>query len=180
MPKPLVFPELVTASITRCKHEGEVLSVRHSTHIQLGDSSSDELLGIVVMTNPGSYTFKDNSEWDKSASQPDGKKAEDYHKKVEHFISSTKEINRSLLEDPVTHERDRFLEECSSSKFVIMGFVKKVFMERMREVQEWSKESDKIVCAIDSKGHQSHPFSWGLNPELKNKAIESLVNVLRR
>ncbi|WP_449600209.1 hypothetical protein [Paenibacillus sp. Marseille-Q9583] len=217
------YPERVTASMIRVIHVNEVLLIRHSTEIQFGDSK--ELLGMVVMTNPGSFEFNRNSGWNafkngkdpedefKAAStpdltmrniikairsgyegrpepsgimrvynlsnvrQPNGGKAEEYHELAKKVLPNERLY---LLEDPITHSREAFLDECNRSSFVIMGFVDRVFDKKMEQVIDWSENiKHRRVCAVDNKGRLSHPRRWITEPYLMNKAIASLQAVLR-
>lgn len=217
------YPERVTASMIRVIHVNEVLLIRHSTEIQFGDSK--ELLGMVVMTNPGSFEFNRNPGWNafkngedsedefiatnspdltmrniikairsgyeglpepngilrvynlSNVRQPNGGKAEKYHKLAKEVLPTGR---LHLLEDPITHSREAFLDECNRSSFVIMGFVDKVFDEKMKQVIDWSENiKHQRVCAVDNKGRLSHPRRWITEPYLMNKAIESLQSVLR-
>ena len=56
----LKYPEQVFARIIRVDHEEE-LFLRLDTSIQFGKSSN--LLGLVIMTNPGSFSFRDHEDW---------------------------------------------------------------------------------------------------------------------
>jgi hypothetical protein len=217
------YPELVTASMIRVIHDNEVLLIRHSTEIQFGDSK--ELLGMVVMTNPGSFEFNKSPGWKafkngensedefKAVNTPDltmrniikairsgyegfsepngilrvynlsnvrqskGGKAEEYHDRAKKVLAPERLY---LLEDSITHSREAFLDECNRSSFVIMGFVNKVFDEKMKQVMDWSEHIiHQRVCAVDNKGRLSHPRRWLTERYLMNKAIESLQSVLK-
>jgi hypothetical protein len=218
------YPERVTASMIRVIHEKEILLIRHSTEIQFGDSK--ELLGMVVMTNPGSFEFNKSPEWKafengedseddfiatnntpdltmrniikairsayeglpepngilrvynlSNVRQPKGTKAEEYHELAKGVLPTER---LHLLEDPITHSKEAFLEECNKSSFVIMGFVNRVFDNKMKQVIDWSENiMHKRVCAVDNKGRLSHPRRWITEPYLMNKAMESLQSVLR-
>ncbi|AIQ34714.1 hypothetical protein R50345_08870 [Paenibacillus sp. FSL R5-0345] len=217
------YPERVTASMTRVLHEEEILLIRHTTEIHFGESN--ELLGMVVMTNPGKFEFNKVPEWEAFKSgkgsvdtfeasdfpdlsmqnvievinsayeaigrskpngilrvynlsnvrQPDGQKAEIYHNRAKKALSST---NLTLLEDPITHSRDMFMNECDKANFVIMGFVNGAFDQEMQQVRTWSEGISRLVCAVDNKGHYSHPRRWRTDLALKNQAIASLKSVL--
>lgn len=109
--------------------------------------------------------------------QPDGQKAEIYHNRAKTVLPFAK---LSLLEDPVTHSRERFLDECNKSRFVIIGFVDGAFDQKMRQLCSWSKEIEHLACAIDDKGRDSHPRRWRTDQQLMNQAIQSLNSVLQR
>lgn len=220
-----VYPELVKASMTRIIHDKEVLLIRHSTEIQFGHSN--ELLGIVIMTNPGKFEFIKTPGWNafklgagssdifeaddypdlsmqniikvirssyelaglskpngilrvynlSNVRQPDGEKAEEYHKRAKQVFPYER---LQLLEDPITHSREFFMDECNKSRFVIMGFVDGAFVQKMQQVLIWSEEIKHLVCAVDDKGRYSHPRRWRTESNLMNKAIESLKTVLKR
>ncbi|ACT03360.1 hypothetical protein [Paenibacillus sp. JDR-2] len=227
MAKKRVYPERVTASMMRIIHEDEVLLMRHSTTIHFGNS--DDLLGVVIMTNPGKFEFKHSPKWEefkngegasdvfKSADypdlsmqnvieviragfaacrrsepkgilrvynlsnvrQPDGQKAETYHDRAKSLLSSD-EI--SLLEDPITHNREQFMTECAKAKFVIMGFVQGAFDQKMQQVRAWSNElnGNGLVVALDNNDHFTRPRRWRTDRQLKQQAIESMISVLQR
>ncbi|MFB4475003.1 hypothetical protein [Virgibacillus sp. SK37] len=59
----LKFPEKVFARMIRVVEKDDVFLFRKDTCIQFGNSS--KVLGIVIMTNPGSFSFKDSNEWEK-------------------------------------------------------------------------------------------------------------------
>ncbi|WP_204787484.1 hypothetical protein [Paenibacillus oryzisoli] len=208
----------------RLIHDSEVLLLRHSTEIQFGDST--DLLGIVVMTNPGKFEFNKTTGWNafklgegssdtfiandypdlsmqnvirvircgyesagllkpngilrvynlSNVRQPDGEKAEEYHERAKQVLPC---VRHQLLEDPITHSRELFLDECNKSKFVIMGFVDGVFEEKLQQVLTWSEEIEHRICAVDDKGRYSHPRRWRTEPNLMNQAIESLKIVLK-
>ena len=63
--KKLKYKQLVSASITRIrdKENDEFHFVRNETKITFGKGGN--LLGSVIMTNPGSFSFKGDSEWNK-------------------------------------------------------------------------------------------------------------------
>lgn len=216
------YPERVTASMLRVNHDNETLLIRHNTSVHFGESTDQ--LGMVIMTNPGSFELKTTTpEWtsfkngtslsdtfevddyadltmrniikaikcsyeDQSMisgilrvynlsniRQPVGLKAEIYHNRAKQVISS--EL-MTLLEDPITHSEDSFLAECNKSRFVIMGFVDKVFEDKMSKVINWSESvKDRRVCAVDKKGRFSHPRRWITEPFLMNEAIKSLKSV---
>lgn len=218
------YPERVTASMIRVSLPGEMLLLRHTTAIHFGDSS--ELLGMVVMTNPGKFEFKKDPEWESFKSgegtvdtfeasdypdlsmqnvievirsaygasrlsnpdgivrvynlsnvrQPDGQQAEIYHNLAKGALPPT---NLAILEDPITHSREIFMNECAKSDFVIMGFVNGVFEQEMQQVRSWSEQISGLVCAVDNKGRYSHPRRWRTEPALKNQAIASLQSVLQ-
>ncbi|MFD0620356.1 hypothetical protein ACFQZR_23095 [Paenibacillus sp. GCM10027629] len=109
--------------------------------------------------------------------QPDGQKAEIYHSRAKHALPVEK---LSLLEDPITHSRECFLDECNKSRFVIMGFVDGAFNQKMKQLCSWSEEIEHLACAIDDKGRHSHPRRWRTDPKLMNQAVESLKSVLQR
>lgn len=56
------FPELISARMTRLINQKEVMLIREHTNIKFG--TTDSLLGIVIMTNPGSFDFKISKGWD--------------------------------------------------------------------------------------------------------------------
>ncbi|MGC5770808.1 hypothetical protein [Paenibacillus pabuli] len=217
------YPERVTASMFRVYHDNEALLLRHNTSIHFGEST--EQMGMVIMTNPGSFELKKTAEWTSykngtsegntfevndyadltmrniikliklsfeghsepsgilriynlsNIRQPLGSKAEIYHYRAKQAISNEA---LTLLEDPITHSQKSFLEECNKSRFVIMGFVDKVFEEKMRRVMEWSEYiKERRVCAVDNKGRYSHPRRWITEPLLMGKAVESLRAVLQ-
>ncbi|UUZ79006.1 hypothetical protein LJK88_27585 [Paenibacillus sp. P26] len=223
---PRKYPEKVTASMTRFTDGKDILLLRHSTAIQLG--SSNEHLGMVIMTNPGKFEFNKSPGWHEfkmgagtsetfvaddfpdlsmqnvievirrghetaglsepsgiiriynlsNVRQPDGKQAEAYHKQALKIVPSDR---LHLLEDPVTHSRERFLRECIKSRFVIMGFVDGKFADKMQQILDWSEDQiQRRVYAVDDRGRCSHPRRWRTEKELKNRAIESIKNVLLR
>lgn len=219
------YPEKVTASMVRVIHNGEVLLMRYATEVHFGGST--DLLGIVVMTNPGKFELKRTHGWDNfkagrglvdilegidypdmtmqnvievirrsyqelgllepsgvlriynlsNIRQPNGQQAELYHERAKLAVP---EALVSYLEDPVTHDREKFLDECHQAKFVIMGFVHETFEDKMRQVISWSKDIKGIVCAMDDKGRFSHPRRWRTEKELKEKAIVKLKTVLQK
>ncbi|MFC5648601.1 hypothetical protein ACFPYJ_05565 [Paenibacillus solisilvae] len=61
MPKKRIYTEQVTAQMTRINHGDKVMLLRTQTQIRL--STSDRLLGTVIMTNPGSYKMRNHPEW---------------------------------------------------------------------------------------------------------------------
>jgi hypothetical protein len=223
-----VYPEQVTASMIRVLHDGEVLLIRHSTEIHFGKSK--ELLGIVVMTNPGKFEFHKAPGWNdfklgkgssdtfeaadfpdlsmqnviqvirngyeasgkskpdgilrvynvSNVRQPDGQRAEMYHNRAKAALPLEK---LAFLEDPVTHSKEHFMEECNNSRFVIMGFVDGAFEHEVQQICSWSKEFKHLVCAIDDKGRLSHPRRWKTEEKTKklmSQASQSLESVLRR
>ncbi|MDN4604072.1 hypothetical protein P5G61_22705 [Paenibacillus sp. F6_3S_P_1C] len=217
------YPERVTASMYRVYHDNEALLLRHNTSIHFGEST--KRLGMVIMTNPGSFELKKTPEWISykngtsegdtfevndyadltmrniikllkcsfeghsepsgilrvynlsNVRQSSGPKAEVYHNRAKQVISNHV---LSLLEDPITHSQDSFLEECDKSRFIIMGFVDKVFEEKMSRVIDWSEHvRERRVCAVDNKGRFSHPRRWITEPLLMEKAVESLKSVIQ-
>jgi hypothetical protein len=56
------FSELISARMTRIINQKNVLLIRQNTNIKFGTSAS--ILGTVIMTNPGSFDFKNSKEWD--------------------------------------------------------------------------------------------------------------------
>lgn len=57
------YPELVAAKMTRLKDlNGEFFFVRQSTKIKFGNSQ--EIIGRVIMTNPGSFNFSNSKDWE--------------------------------------------------------------------------------------------------------------------
>lgn len=109
--------------------------------------------------------------------QPDGQKAELYHERAKRALSEDKIM---LLEDPVIHNRERSIKECTNAKFIIMGFVNGAFDQQMRQVRAWSEELTGLVVALDNNGHYSHPRRWRMDLKLKQQAIESMKSALRR
>ncbi|PQP82657.1 hypothetical protein C0Q44_14680 [Paenibacillus sp. PCH8] len=218
-----IYPERVTASMFRMYHDDEALLVRHNTSIHFGES--DKQLGMVIMTNPGSFELRNTPDWVSfkagtsqsntfevndyadltmrniikmircsydngpipngvlrvynlsNIRQPAGLKAELYHNRAKQVISSD-DIN--LPEDPITHSENSFLQECNNSRFVIMGFVDKVFEDKMSRVIQWSEAiKERRVSAVDGKGRFSHPRRWITEPLLMDKAIESLKSAIK-
>ncbi|MEW4328505.1 hypothetical protein Q0N12_17795 [Rossellomorea marisflavi] len=55
------YTQIVTARMTRMKIENDLYFFRQRTHIRFGTSES--VIGIVFMTNPGSFEFKQTSGW---------------------------------------------------------------------------------------------------------------------
>lgn len=190
---------------------------------------SDVKLGIVIMTNPGSFDFKNSNGWDdfkngrghievfeaedyadltmqniieviregfKSANlgtpdgivqifnisnvvQSKGEKTEDYHKKVKLLLGKGNELEQNLLADPVTNNEQAFIDTCISSRFVIMGFVDKVFSSNVSDIIKWSRlVSDRLIVAIDGKNRYSHPRRWRTERHLKEQAIKRMSQVL--
>lgn len=58
----LKYPEKVFARMIRISDNEERFLLRQDTTIQFGHSSKP--LGIAIMTNPGSFSFKDSKEWE--------------------------------------------------------------------------------------------------------------------
>jgi hypothetical protein len=58
----LKYPEKVFARMIRIGDEEDYFLLRNDTAIQFGRSSKE--LGIAIMTNPGSFSFRDSKEWD--------------------------------------------------------------------------------------------------------------------
>lgn len=104
-----------------------------------------------------------------------GHEAEIYHNKAKIALTSA---NISLLEDPITHNREEFLNECNKAGFVIMGFVNGAFNQKMRQILSWSEQVSSLVYAMDKNGHYSHPRRWRTDLSLKNQVISSLQSVL--
>ncbi|TVX82917.1 hypothetical protein FQP34_04870 [Peribacillus simplex] len=57
----LKYPEKVFARMIRIVNGEEIFLFRKDTQIQFGSSS--KVLGIAIMTNPGSFSFKNSKEW---------------------------------------------------------------------------------------------------------------------
>jgi hypothetical protein len=56
------FPERIAARMTRIMNQDDVLLIRQHTKIKFGSSTS--VIGTVIMTNPGSFDFKNTKGWD--------------------------------------------------------------------------------------------------------------------
>lgn len=57
----LKYPEKVFARMIRISTEATPILLRQDTSIQFGDST--RVLGFVIMTNPGSFSIKENRDW---------------------------------------------------------------------------------------------------------------------
>ncbi|GAK03714.1 hypothetical protein JCM19037_2057 [Geomicrobium sp. JCM 19037] len=56
-----MYPERVRAKMYRIIDDSEVLLIRKQTRIQLGEGKA--VIGIVLMTNPGSFKCGNTEEW---------------------------------------------------------------------------------------------------------------------
>lgn len=111
--------------------------------------------------------------------QSKGEKAEDYYKKVRVLLEKSDEYGVSLIQEPVTNNKQIFLETCMSSKFIIMGFVDNVFSEKVSNLISWSHViSEKLIVATDKKKRFSHPRRWRTERHLKEQAIGRMSEVL--
>jgi hypothetical protein len=111
--------------------------------------------------------------------EPDGKKIKSYHNEVVNLLEAT-DVNPSILCEREVSEKDHFHNQCNSSSFIIMGFLKNAFKEDVQKLRGWGEEhKQKLVFAADKEGDYTHPFSWLPKPPLKQQAINRLVDVIR-
>lgn len=226
----LVYPEPVSAVIHRMEDgAGNYYFVRNQTKIIFG--SGKDLIGAVVMTNPGSFDFKHDKDWsafftgqtiydrfesDKgrpdpamqniiqvirvaylkakkpipegyvsiynisSVKCPKGKEAAKYHEKVEKVMQKNN-MNLALLKDLVVHDKVEFINTCNNSLFIIIGFLKDVFLNETNNILNWigTITVPKIVQAKKGTNWPYHPIMWKKWPELGQEAINNLYNVIK-
>ena len=107
---------------------------------------------------------------------PKGSEVEAYHEKVENLIGKC-----SLLYPQSTSDKDAFKKKCDKSDFIILGFVKGVFVPKVEQIRNWANAmcSSKIVVAKDDAGWYSHPRRWRTEKFLHDQAKDKLSNILR-
>lgn len=93
----------------------------------------------------------------------------------------------SLLEDPFCRTEEGFHHLVQESPFVIMGFVKKLFVNEVTNLTRWAQERDNLrlsfaspfVCApLDGGKWCSHPYTWNIRHNLREQAIQRLTQRL--
>lgn len=230
-----MFPQTVFAEMTRfADHAGnwymndkkDCYMVRNKTKIEFG--KADNLIGIVIMTNPGSYGLDRIVGWKdfkrgngkteilkgegfpdptmqnvisvilsayerKQISMPNGfidvlnissvvcangENVLDYHEVVKKLIRKHN-LDPSCLEDIRVHGRSKLSNIFEESPFVILGFVQKVFDEKVKEIMKLSSDfPNKAVVAKDKNNWPTHPYRWRADKWLKEEAISELVKVI--
>jgi hypothetical protein len=131
---------------------------------------------IVGISKPSGYLSIYNIS---SLIEPDGNKIKNYHNEVVNILKAN-DLIPSILHEREVSEKDHFHNQCNSSSFIIMGFLKNAFKEDVQKLRGWGEEhKQKLVFAADKEGDYTHPFSWLPKPPLKQQAINRLVDVIR-
>lgn len=219
----------VSAVVTRLEDgQGSYCFLRNNTRIMMG--KGDKILGSAVMTNPGSFGFKDLYGWEGflkgegpdifegTGSKPDptmrcitmvvreayqragldepdgyiniynissvrcsnGKKALECHEKARKIMEENG-LNIRLLNDPAANTEEGFKMMCSSSPFVIIGFLRGKFIKNVYDIKRWINDNSikNIAYASDRNLWPSHPFTWSPKVDLRERAIESLYSIIK-
>lgn len=228
MKRKLKYPQLVFAKMHRyIDNKGYCYLVRNKTKIEFGEKS-DNLMGSVIMTNPGSYGLDKLEGWmNFMEGKGDAETLEGYGKPdltMQNLICVIKEgykkagkdipngyvniynlssvvcppkdemlrchisvakiieqngYDMNLLEHPIVHNEEKFNNMIQSSPYVIMGFVRNIFNEKVDNLIKWSsKYTSKTIYSLDKQNWQSHPRRWRTEKYLKEKAIEQLAEIV--
>lgn len=228
----LKYQQLVSATITRIddKVNNKYYFVRNDTKIIFGNGKI--LLGSVIMTNPGSFDFKNNTLWNdfvqgkgsntfhKNNGHPDstminiikvieeaykqvgreeingyvniynlssakcanGKEALECHNSIKKLINENN-MSINLLADENIYNKEKFINMCRESNFVMIGFLKNLFVDKVHDIERLIMEANikNIAQALDDKNWSSHPMRWIREKKgyLEKRAIENLYEIIK-
>ena len=88
-------------------------------------------------------------------------------------------IKHTPKEEIILCEKERFLKMCKDSPFVIIGFIKNTFMNKVNTIQLWEKDAiiENIVQARNSARWPMHPVNW---MRLNNAYFNDMVNQIKK
>ncbi|MCA0757006.1 hypothetical protein KP806_18250 [Paenibacillus sp. N4] len=107
--------------------------------------------------------------------QPKGDDAEKYHHQAELALSCIQQ--QEILNEHWMNGQSEFNSflQARNDQFVIMGFVKKLFLKKQRNIQNWSRSLPNVLYAEDKSGYWSHPRRWRTELWLREQ-IEMKLN----